>query len=64
MADYGINSVVKRKFWGSYPLKGKLLNVMNASKHSEEAVNFRRLCRNGTHVGPTAGEAAGFAQVL
>lgn len=35
---------------------------MNAAKHSEEAVHFRRLCRNGTHVGTTAGEAAGFAQ--
>ena len=37
---------------------------MTSEKHSDEAVNFRRLCRDGSYTGPTAGKAAGFAQVL
>ena len=36
---------------------------MNPLKNSNEAVNFRRTCRDGSYQGPTAGKAPGFAQV-
>ena len=36
---------------------------MNPLKHSDEAVRFRRTCRDGSYQGPTAGKAPGFAQV-
>ena len=36
---------------------------MNPLKHSDEAVRFRRSCRDGSYQGPTAGKAPGFAQV-
>jgi len=35
---------------------------MNSAKYSDEAIDFRRLCRDGSYTGPTAGKAAGFAQ--
>ena len=37
---------------------------MNTLRHSDEAIKFRRLCRSGSYCDPTAGKAAGFAQVV